>query len=163
MASELPNVPWHTLGSDLFTQDQENYLIISDYMSKYSIVEKLGKDSSSQKVANITSKYIAIFGIPHSIISDNGPQFIGKPYQQIIKQYGISHVRSSPHHPRSHRFIERAICTVKAMMKKDSRDSDMAMLAHHTTPFGPHLPYPAELVFGRKIGNHIANCYIWTI
>ena len=39
------------------------------------------------------------------------------------------------------------------MMKKDSRDADMAMLAHRTTPLGPQLPSPAELVFGRKIGN----------
>ena len=95
---------------------------------------------------------MAIFGIPHSIISDNGPQFIGKPYLQLIKQYHISHV-TSPHHPCSHKFFERAIRTVKAMMKKDSRDTDMAILAHRTTPLGPQLPSPAELVFGWKIGN----------
>ena len=30
----------------------------------------------------------------------------------------FSHVTSSPHHSRSHGFIERAIRTVKAMMKR---------------------------------------------
>ena len=128
-------------------------------MSKYSIVEKLRKDSSSQKVANITSKYNAIFGIPHSIISDNGPQFIRKPYQQVIKQYGISHVTSSLHHPRSYGFIERAIRTVKAMMKKDI---DMAILAHRITSLGPVTIFCRTGVWTDS-WKHIANCYIWAI
>ena len=152
IASDLPNIPWHTLGTDLFTYESENYLIISDYMSKYPIVEQLGNDSSSNKIANITSKYISMFGVPHQIISDNGPQFIGKPYQKLMQQYGIVHTTSSPHHPRSHGFIERAIRTVKATMRKEPNTTDRAFLALRTTPIGPQLPTPAELLFGRKIG-----------
>jgi hypothetical protein len=155
VASDLPNIPWHTLGTDIFTLNGDNYIIISDYMSKFPIVEKLGNDSSSQKIANITSKYITLFGIPHTIISDNGPQFTGKPYQSMIQQYGIAHVTSSPHHARSHGFIERAIRTAKATMKKEPRANDIALLALRTTPIGPQLPTPAELIFGRKIGTNL--------
>ena len=96
IASDLPNIPWHTLGTDLFTHDGENYLIISDYFSKYPVIERLGNDSSSHKIASITSKFIGMFGIPHTIISDNGPQFTGKAYQNLIKLHGIAHSTSSP-------------------------------------------------------------------
>ena len=86
LASELPNIAWHTLGTDLFMMNGDTYLIIANYMSKYPITERLVKDSTSQAVANITSKYISLFGVSHSIISDDGPQFIGKPYQQLMKK-----------------------------------------------------------------------------
>ena len=56
-------------------------------MSKYPIIEHLGHDTTSYAVAKITSKYISLFGAPHSIISDNGPQFIGKPYKQLMSRF----------------------------------------------------------------------------
>ena len=82
-----PNIAWHTLGTDLFTLNGEHFIIIADYMSKYPIIEHLGHDTTSYAVAKITSKYISLFGAPHSIISDNGPQFIGKPYKQLMSSF----------------------------------------------------------------------------
>ncbi len=151
VASELPNIAWHTLGTDLFMLNGDTYLIIADYMSKYPIIECLGRDATSHAVARITSRYISLFGVPHSIISDNGPQFIGQPYQNLMKKLDIVHVTSSPHHPRSHGFIERMIRTVKTLMKKESQDTDFALLILRTTPSGPQLPSPAELIFGRQV------------
>ena len=155
LASELPNIAWHTLGTDLFSLNGDTFLIIADYMSKYPIIERLGRDTTSQAVANITSKYFSLFGAPQSIISDNGPQFIGKPYQQLMNNLDIAHVTSSPHHSRSHGFIERTIRTVKAVMKKESRDTDIALLILRTTPIGPQLPSPAELIFGRPVKSNL--------
>ena len=151
VANELPNIAWHTLGTDLFMLNGEHFIIIADYMSKYPIIEHLGHDTTSYAVAKITSKYISLFGAPHSIISDNGPQFIGKPYKQLMSSFNISHVTSSPHHSRSHGFIERMIRTVKAVMKKESQDTDLALLVLRTTPIGSQLPSPAELIFGRQV------------
>ena len=129
----------------------EHFIIIADYMSKYPIIEHLGHNTTSYAVTKITSKYISLFGAPHSIISDNGPQFIGKPYKQLMSSFNIAHVTSSPHHSRSHGFIERMIRTVKAVMKKESQDTDLALLVLRTTPIGSQLPSPAELIFGRQV------------
>ena len=59
-----------------------------------------------------------MFGYPNRIISDNGPQFIGQEYQVMIRKYGIAHVTSSPHHPKSHGFIERMVRSVKGLFTK---------------------------------------------
>ena len=155
VASELPNIAWHTLSTDLFMLNGDTYLIIADYMSKYPIIERLGRDTTSQAVARITSKYISLFGVPHSIISDNGPQFIGQPYQQLMRKLDIAHVTSSPHHSRSHGLIERTIRTVKSLMKKESHDTDFALLILRTTPIGPQLPSPAEVMFGRQVKSNL--------
>lgn len=150
--TEYPPIPWHTIGTDLFHHNDKNYLIISDYFTKYFIVEELNT-TTSQVVANRTSKTLSLFGLPNTIISDNGPQFIGKPYQDLMNKHGISHITSSPHHPQGHGFIERQIRTVKAVIKKEEKDTDAALLSLRTTPLGPSLSSPAELMFKRKIQN----------
>ena len=154
IASELPSIPWYTLSSDLFTLDGADYLLIADYHSRYPLVERL-TDSTSRAVAAITSKAISMFGIPHSILSDNGPQFSGRPYQDMIAQYGICHITSSPHHAKSHGFIERMVRTVKGTLRKTRNESDAAMLCLRTTPLGSDLPSPAELLFQRKIAGNL--------
>lgn len=41
------------------------------------------------------------------IISDNGPQFIARDFQQFIRLTGITHVRTSPYYPQSNGKLER--------------------------------------------------------
>jgi hypothetical protein len=150
---DIPKIVWHTLSADLFYLDHQEYLIIADYQSKFPIVEKLDGNASSKKVADITEKIFSIFGIPNSLISDNGPQFIGKAFQDLMKKHGINHVTSSPHHPESHGFIERMIQTVKNLLTKSVNDPYGALLQYRCTPLGPSDPSPAEMLFGRQIQN----------
>ena len=149
---EYPRIAWHTLSTDLFHYESKNYVIICDYYSKYPIIAMLS-DISSHSVAEFTSKVFSMFGLPTEIISDNGPQFIGHPYQELMNKMGIVHTTSSPHHPRSHGFIERQIRTVKGLIKKSPHNTDMALLSHRTTPLGANQLSPAELLFGRKLQN----------
>jgi putative transposase len=41
------------------------------------------------------------------IISDNGPQFIAKDFNEFIRISGMTHVRTSPSYPQSNGNIER--------------------------------------------------------
>lgn len=47
------------------------------------------------------------------IISDNGPQFIGREFKLFIRVAGMTHVRTSPYYPQSNGKIERWHQTVK--------------------------------------------------
>jgi putative transposase len=47
------------------------------------------------------------------IISDNGPQFIAKDFQEFIRICGMTHVRTSPYYPQSNGKIERWHKTLK--------------------------------------------------
>lgn len=151
----VPNITWHTIGTDLFTIHGHDFLIIADYHSKFPVVERLPKDTSSNTVASITAKIFSMFGVPNVIISDNGPQFTGQAYRQLMQKYGISHVTSSPHHSQSHGFIERTIRTIKSLMNKSASNYYHALLLHRTTPLGPDLPSPAELMFNRPVPSNL--------
>ena len=147
-------IPWHTLGTDLFTHEGKEYLIVSDYFSKYTLVEHL-TTTTSQKVADTSRHIFASFGIPNTIISENGPQFIGAAYQQMLRDFDVTHITSSPHHPMSHGFIERQIRSVKAIMRKSPQDTDKALLMMRNTPLGSQLPSPAEILFGRRLQTNL--------
>jgi transposase InsO family protein len=41
------------------------------------------------------------------IISDNGPQFVARDLKELIRQSGMTHVRTSPYYPQSNGKIER--------------------------------------------------------
>ncbi len=41
------------------------------------------------------------------IIFDNGPQFIAKDFNEFIRIWGMTHVRTSPYYPQSNGKIER--------------------------------------------------------
>ncbi len=47
------------------------------------------------------------------IISDNGPQFIARDFQEFIRITGMTHVRTSPYYPQSNGKIERFHKTLK--------------------------------------------------
>ena len=136
---------------DLFTLNDRKYLLIVDYYSKYPVIYPLGSSSSSKTIAQLTSTTFSFFGIPNTVISDNGPQFIGQPFQDLLKSYGVAHISSFPLHPKSHGFIERTNCSVKALLRKTPEDTDWAMLAFRTTPLGLQLPSPTEILFCRKL------------
>ena len=150
---DIPTSPWTKLGTDLFTFNKEEYLLVTDYHSKYPIVRKL-HNTSSMSVANILSGIFSLFGPPTTLVSDNGPQFVGKSFREMCEKWSIDHITSSPRYPRSNGLAERMVQTVKGIMTKCTRtgqDIQTALLHFRATPIDSNLPSPAELLFGRPI------------
>ena len=67
---------WVKLGTDLFEIGWRNFLIISDYFSRYPIIEEL-KSITSAAVVTATMEILSMFCIPREIVSDNRPQYQG--------------------------------------------------------------------------------------
>ncbi|XP_030831434.1 uncharacterized protein LOC115920236 [Strongylocentrotus purpuratus] len=150
---DVPSAPWTRLGTDLFMLNRQDYLLVTDYYSKYPIVYKL-TDTSSAAVANVMSGIFSLFGPPEEIVSDNGPQFVGKHFKDMCRKWSITHTTSSPHYPRSNGLAERMVRTVKNLLKKCSQtgqDSQLAMSHLRATPVDSHMRSPAEMLFGRPI------------
>ena len=114
---EKPLRPWVKVGTaDLFEVEGKNYLIISDYFSRFPIVKQL-HSTASEAVIKATKKFFSLFGSPKEIMSDNGPQFLNQ-YNLFCEKWGIKHTTSSPRHPQSNGFIERQIRYLKPIVRK---------------------------------------------
>ena len=80
----FPDRPWHRIAIDFCMKDNANYLVVVDYYSRYIAVEKI-QNTDSKTVCGILEKLFFMLGMPHTIVSDNGPQFVSEEFQNWIK------------------------------------------------------------------------------
>ena len=91
--------------------------------------------------------------IPEQLISDNGPQFSSTSFSKFDEDYGFIHILTSPRYPQANGEVERAVQTVKNLLKK-TPDPYKALMAYRATPLESGLS-SAELLMGRKIRTRI--------
>lgn len=153
---ELPSRPWETVGTDLFHFQGSEYLILTDYHSKFPFIRKVRGSCTSRAVVQMTKDIFSEQGIPLKVVSDNGPQFASQEYKAFAREWGFQHGTSSPHYPQSNGLVERAIQTVKRTLTKVQEakgDLHLALLSLRTTPVDTDMPSPDELLQGRKMRN----------
>ena len=92
-------------------------LIIVDSHSKWIDVHVTTSSSASVTIEKLMSSF-ATHGLPHTIVSDNGPCFVSSEFELFNKINVIRHIKVSPHHPASNGLAERAVQTVKSGISK---------------------------------------------
>ena len=131
ISHEVPAAVWTKVGKDLFTLYNKDYLIITDYTSKF-FYPPLLPSKTSPTVISCTKSTFAKFGIPKKVMFDNVPEFASSEYKQFDKDWDFDHDTSSLEYPQSNRFIERTIQAVKSSLKKalsNNEDPYLAILA----------------------------------
>ena len=104
--------------------------------------------SSTHTVRQLLSIF-ARHGLPEELFTDNGPQFSAREFSEFTSRYKIRHNTSSPYFPQANGMAERAVKTIKALMRS-SPDLNTALLAYRSTPL-EHGYSPAQLLFGRRL------------
>ena len=148
----VPDRPWSKVGVDIFELQRKQYLVIVDYYSGFVEFDLLTHITTKQVVNHCKSQF-SRHGIPDILISDNGPQFSSHEFQQFTKRYQIDHHTSSPYHPQSNGMAEKAVQTVKMLMKKathDGNDPYLALLEYRNTPWSDILGSPVQRLMGRR-------------
>ena len=121
----------------------------NDYYSRFMEVQKLNTTTSSSVVTHLKSIF-ARFGIPTTMISDNGPQFDSQEMKEFSQSYGFQHVTTSPYYPQANGLAERTVKTVKRLLEHSS-DPYRALLSYRATLIPWCALSPAELLMRRKI------------
>lgn len=158
--TKTPDYPWQRVGMDLFEWKGHSYLLIVDYYSRWIEIAHLKQTTSLAVIEHIKAIF-ARQGIPEVVVSDNGPQFNSWDFVKFAKSYCFTHVKISPLHPQENGEAERAVQTIKMLLKK-SDDPYIALLNYRSTPLQQGSS-PAELLMGRKLRNRIptvTKCHI---
>ena len=104
------------------------------------------------------SKMFVTHGLPCSLKTDSGPQFISDHFKGYLKKNGIEHKQTTPLWPQANGEIEKQNRTVLKRLRIDQAEGrdwrsqmDDFLIIYRSTPHLTTGVGSAELLFGRKI------------
>nr|KYP50616.1 Pol polyprotein [Cajanus cajan] len=139
------------------TSDSTNRLLVAiDYFTKWIEACLLAK-ITAENVHKFTWKSIICrFGISHSLVTDNGRQFIAQSFEDFLRELGVKHLPTSVEHPQTNGQPEATNKVILRELKKrlgrtkgQSVDELLSILwAYHCTPQSTTQETPYKLTYG---------------
>uniref|UniRef100_A0A1B6EN58 RNA-directed DNA polymerase n=2 Tax=Cuerna arida TaxID=1464854 RepID=A0A1B6EN58_9HEMI len=143
-------------------------LVCVDAFSKFCWIFPLRNTTAQLTVQVLRTQLFQHFGIPATLVSDNGPQFLSNTFKRMCFGHGIRHVTTSPYYPqpshaeRFNRNLRSALIAFHAD-KQTTWDQELPWIqfAFNTARHESHKAVPFELLLGYPPNNPLAN--LWRI
>ena len=140
------------------TDEGNTYILtIQDELSRYAVAVALATTDASTVARAFVECFICIYGIPITILTDCGTNFLSNLFKDVCKLLKIEKTNTTPWHPQSNGYLERSHKTLKAYLRsfvdKDTNWDTLinyAMFCYNTTVHTSTKFTPYELVFGKK-------------
>ncbi|CAH8568978.1 unnamed protein product [Schistosoma guineensis] len=155
----MPAGPWVRLHADFAGPIQgKMFLIIVDAFTKWPEVYIMPNCTTSETIRKLSTLFSS-FGVPETLVTDNGSQFAAESFKHFCRTNGINHLRSPPYHPQSNGQAERFVDTFKRALLKGGGEGATEQVitkfltSYRSTP-NPNVQdgkSPAEAMFGRRI------------
>ena len=152
---EFPPKPWYRVHMDFAGPVQGRMLlVIVDSYSKWIEVHDMKKITAPATIEKCRQAF-ATHGLPHTVVTDNGPTFISSAFESFLQSNGVRLVHSSPYHPASNGLAENAVKTVKNGLRKMKSVANLReklsrfLFRYRITPHTTTGQTPAELLMGR--------------
>lgn len=156
---KLPSEPWQHLAIDFCgpLPSGHHLFVIVDYYSRFLEIEIMTKIDSAETIKRL-KKIFARFGLPLSITSDNGRQFVSNEFKEYCDTNNIKLINTIPWWPQMNGEVERQNrsilkrLSISQQAKRDwMEDLQEYLLMYRSTPHSVTLKSPAELLFNRNI------------
>ncbi|XP_056135399.1 uncharacterized protein K02A2.6-like, partial [Lampris incognitus] len=106
-----PSSPWERIHVDFAGPFEGHmYLVVVDAHSKWPEVQIMDSTTASKTITVLRGLF-SRHGLPHILVSDNGPQFCSEEFATFLKASGVKHIRSAPYHPATNGLAERFVQT----------------------------------------------------
>lgn len=117
--------------------------------------------ANAEETVQFMRAFSARWGLPETVVSDNGTPFVSQTFQRFCQENGITHLRAPPYHPQSNGSAERAVREVKkALARHGTGNIQLAvsnfLLGQHATPVG-NGPSPANKMLGRELATRLTR------
>ena len=130
-----------------------------DRMTRWPIAVPIADITSSTVADAFSYGIVSAFGVPSSITTDNGSQFAGGLWQQLMRTWNIKHHFTTAYHPESNGLVERLHRRLKeSLIALGTEQPDQwfwrlpcTLLAIRTTLKPDIGSSPADLVFGEGL------------
>lgn len=116
--TRMPEKPWKDIAVDFMgpLPSGHSLFVIVDYFSRFTEAVVM-RTMTARRTIEALHETFSRFGVPESIRSDNGPQFISEEFKTYCEEYGITLLRTTPYWPQANGEVERANKTILKHLK----------------------------------------------
>ena len=151
----VPEYPFQHVAADFFSYMGNSYGVVVDRFSNWFQIWE-GRDIT---LLQVLTNLCRDFGVPESLTSDGGPQFVAKQVQDFLQQHKIHHRLASVAFPHANCRAEVTVKTAKRLIQDNVREDGRldsvqltrALLQYRNTPDRATGMSPAELLLGRQL------------
>jgi len=119
--------PWTKVATDLCEFDSRVLLVICDYYSNFIEVVYLGS-ITSQAIIKELKAIFARFGVPDTLVTENGPQFSSAEFSVFSRTWMFE--TSSPPYPQSNGKAENAVRRLLRICLQSARQLEHQSFKH---------------------------------
>ena len=94
-----------------------------DYFTKWVKIEPVANIRDVDVKRFIWKNIVTRFGVPHTLISDNGLQFDSKAFRKYYSDLGINNRYSTPAYPQGNGQVEAVNKVIVSRLKKRPDDA----------------------------------------
>lgn len=98
-------------------------LIAIDYVTKLVEVVALPTNDAKVVVGFLKNYIFARFGVPRTLISDEGTHFLNKLMENLLRKYNVKHKISTPYHPHTSGQVKVLNRQIKQILEKTASAS----------------------------------------
>jgi transposase InsO family protein len=132
-------------------------LIVVDHNTKFHFLQPLKKFTSS-KICEFLENVFYTFGVPETVLTDNGSQFKSGYFKAFLTQFGVSQICTAIYSPQanaSERLNRSVLAAIRAYIGKEHINWDMNLNEinasiraniHRSTGYSPYY-----LCFGQNM------------
>uniref|UniRef100_A0A2S2QET3 RNA-directed DNA polymerase n=1 Tax=Sipha flava TaxID=143950 RepID=A0A2S2QET3_9HEMI len=134
-------------------------LTMQDDLTKYSLGVPIPDHQANTVAEAFVVHFVCIHGIPETILTDQGTEFLSKTFSEICKLLKINKVNTSPFHPQTNGSLERSHRTLAEYLRhyvdKNLSNWDhllpYAFFVYNSTEHSSTNFQPYALVYGRTL------------
>ena len=118
---------------------------------------------SAQHVAKHFKSIFSEYGWLDTLVSDNGPCYVAETFINLMKDYAINHITSSPHYPQSNGLAEKFVQIVKNLFykaKDKGTDIHKCLMIYHNTPLASTSKSPMQMLQQRSARSQLPMSYV---
>ena len=113
---------------------------------------------TGQHIARQFKLICSEYGWPETIVSDNGPCYASEIFTNLMIEYKVNHITSSPHYPQSNGLAEKYVQIVKSLFhkaKEEGKDLYQCLMVYCNTPLSSNLRSPMQILGSRSARSNL--------
>lgn len=164
MGSRKVSKPWQVVCTDLMgpfpmsSKKNRFLLVVADVFTKYTLMFPLTSATAPRIKRHVEEDVFLVYGVPEMVLCDNGKQYVGKEFTDMLAKYNVELCLNPMYHPQSNptERINRVLKTmIRSYVNENHRtwDVNLAKLgfALRTSVHEVTGHTPAYLNFGREL------------